>query len=126
MVKTDIDLSQLKLPHNAGLNDGNLGMFSGGSLSTLVKTTEGPYVLQLEARADLFRGKGPIVDVTVNGRSEGQLEVVSTTFKTYDLKISHLRAGTHEIVIHFTNDQYDEATKEDRNLYLKRITYWRQ
>ena len=56
----------------------------------------------------------------MDGQTVGEFACQKGEFDTYALP-ADLKAGKHEVTIRFTNDMYDEANKQDRNLLVKAL-----
>lgn len=92
---------------------------TGGSTATvqIEVPRDGPYLLGVVAGGSQALGEWPAGAVLVDGKPLGDFACQKGELDTYALP-ADLKAGKHEVVIRFTNDAWDEANKQDRNLLV--------
>lgn len=78
----------------------------------------GRYQLRLVGRGTPAAGQYPVVEVSVDGKLVGQVEVAGQSTRGYPLSVD-LPKGTVEIKLEFVNDLNVEG--EDRNLWIERL-----
>ncbi len=80
----------------------------------------GDYVLSFVGHGTPAAGQYPIIEVALDGKPLGRVELASSTSAPHDLK-AQLPAGQHELTIGFVNDLY--GPEGDRNLWLSRLEF---
>ena len=78
----------------------------------------GRYQLRLVGRGTPAAGQYPVVEVSLDGKLVGQVEVAGQSTRGYPLSVD-LPKGTVEIKLEFVNDLNVEG--EDRNLWIERL-----
>ena len=64
----------------------------------------------------------PILELKIDGVSQGTLQIPSTTLSQYALELPEpLQPGVHTFEVTFINDYYEGG--EDRNLYVDHLTF---
>ncbi len=104
-------------------NEGDTAVLpSGGSTATveIEVAADGPYLLGVVAGGSAAYGVWPAGSVAVDGRPFGVFTCQSGDLDTYVLA-GELTAGKHQVVITFTNDAYDPANRQDRNLLVRSL-----
>lgn len=104
-------------------NEGETAVLASGGSTASVEievAAEGAYLLGVVAGGRAAYGVWPAGSVTVDGRPLGVFACQSGELDTYVLA-GELTAGKHQIVITFTNDAYDPANRQDRNLVVKSL-----
>jgi trimeric autotransporter adhesin len=80
--------------------------------------------LSVFARGSIALGTAPIMEVWIDGVKAQTFEVSSTTTQEYVVSAANLPAtAAHRVDVVFTNDAYDGATGQDRNLYVDRLRF---
>ncbi|MDP3872592.1 MAG: calcium-binding protein [Methyloversatilis sp.] len=80
--------------------------------------------LSVFARGSIALGAAPIMEVWIDGVKAQTFEVSSTTTQEYVISAANLPAtAAHRVDVVFTNDAYDGATGQDRNLYVERLRF---
>jgi hypothetical protein len=107
--------------HAADRPDGAI-LPSGGSTATAQVDIpkDGAYMLGVVAGGSIAAGEWPAGSVLMDGRTVGEFACQRGEPDTYALP-ADLKAGKHEVAIRFTNDLYDEANRQDRNLLVKAL-----
>ena len=67
-------------------------------------------------------GVFPIVEIRIDGKPVGQVQLASTAWRPYPLQLE-LTQGTHELALAFTNDYNRDG--EDRNVMLDKAVFCR-
>ncbi len=107
--------------HLVGNSGGNTlyGDATGTSGNTARLTT-----LSVFARGSIALGAAPLMEVWIDGVKTQTFEVTSTTTQEYVISAANLPAtAAHRVDVVFTNDAYDAATGQDRNLYVNRLRF---
>lgn len=80
--------------------------------------------LSVFARGSIALGAAPLMEVWIDGVKAQTFEVSSTTTQEYVVSAANLpAAAAHRVDVVFTNDAYDAATGQDRNLYVDRLRF---
>ncbi len=80
--------------------------------------------LSVFARGSVALGAAPLMEVWIDGVKAQTFEVSSTTTQEYVVSAANLPAtAAHRVDVVFTNDAYDAATGQDRNLYVDRLRF---
>jgi Ca2+-binding RTX toxin-like protein len=80
--------------------------------------------LSVFARGSVALGAAPLMEVWIDGVKAQTFEVSSTTTQEYVVSAANLpAAAAHRVDVVFTNDAYDAATGQDRNLYVDRLRF---
>ena len=80
--------------------------------------------LSVFARGGIALGAAPIMEVWIDGVKAQTFDVSSTTTQEYVISAANLPAtAAHRVDVVFTNDAYDAATGQDRNLYVERLRF---
>lgn len=80
--------------------------------------------LSVFARGGIALGAAPLMEVWIDGVKAQTFEVSSTTTQEYVVSAANLpAAAAHRVDVVFTNDAYDAATGQDRNLYVDRLRF---
>ncbi|MDP3455040.1 carbohydrate-binding domain-containing protein [Methyloversatilis sp.] len=80
--------------------------------------------LSVFARGSIALGAAPIMEVWIDGVKAQTFEVSSTTTQEYVISAANLPVtAAHRVDVVFTNDAYDGATGQDRNLYVERLRF---
>ncbi|NUQ02110.1 MAG: hypothetical protein HUU35_19865, partial [Armatimonadetes bacterium] len=83
--------------------------------------TAGAYRLTITARATPARDEWPHVVVSLDGQPLGEVQVVARAWRDFVVPVS-LPAGRHLLRVTYDNDLQDVENREDRNLFLDRVT----
>jgi hypothetical protein len=75
----------------------------------------------IPAKASLAFGQGPKMELLIDGVVVGSTVVTNTSIQNHVIR-AQVSAGAHTVAIAFNNDDYDFVTKQDRNLYVDKIT----
>ena len=99
-------------------------LFSSGYVSTkAVFATGGKYTFELVACGTMLDKVYPIVNVQLDGRFVGAIELKSNGWRPYTL-VTEVSQGEHEIKLVFANDAY--RPPEDRNLFIQTLRICRR
>ena len=106
----------------------NRGTFASlactGYVTTPIEVAEpGRYAMEIVASGSRAAGALPIVEVRIDGKPVGQVELASTAWRPYVLPVE-LTEGRHELALAFTNDLNQNG--EDRNLALDKVVFYRE
>lgn len=142
--------SAVTCPIGYGCSNGACAQLSGGNISTTTTTTAistttttmttqttattstttttttityppGVYNITVNARGSYAGGGWPQMVVVLDKTQNISTWIVaSSDYKPYSV-LANIPDGTHEIGVAFTNDYYNSATGEDRNLYVQSI-----
>ncbi len=74
-----------------------------------------PRDIVIRAKSDIAKGQGADFDVEVNGNKIGSGTASAATFEEYGFSFS---GRVNSLKVIFTNDYYNPAAGEDRNLYI--------
>ena len=96
---------------------------SGYVTTKAVFATGGKYTFELVACGTVLDKVYPIVDVQLDGRSVGTIELKSDDWRPYTLD-AEVSQGEHEIKLVFTNDEY--RPPEDRNLFIQKLLIYKR
>jgi hypothetical protein len=80
----------------------------------------GRYSMELVALGTPAAGVYPLVEVGIDGKKVGQVQLASGASRSYFLDVQ-LPAGNHDLRLSFVNDY--SANGEDRNLMLDKVTF---
>lgn len=105
-------------PSTGEAAEGGWNIYTEGSLKGSHAFKGGKTTLTVHARGSVSGGEWPHMVVKVGAQTVGELDVTSDTFMAYDFEAT-VTAGTHDVVIEFTNDSEDG--QEDRNLYVDKV-----
>jgi hypothetical protein len=83
----------------------------------------GRYTVQVVASGSRAAGVFPIVEVRVDRKPVGQVQLATTAWRPYVLQFE-LTEGTHELALAFTNDYNRDG--EDRNVRLDQVLFCRE
>ena len=109
---------QPDLPHHS-TGGGTAYMGSNGYIKTTIEVAQPrSYNAELVASGDDSEGVCPLVDVQIDGKSVGQVQLTTEGWRSYPLTLD-LPGGRHELSLWFTNDHY--APSGDRNLRLDKL-----
>jgi hypothetical protein len=98
-------------------------MACNGKVAATVKIAQaGAYTLSLVGDATPAQGQFPIMEVALDGRTLGRVELASLTPAAHTLEVE-LPAGSHELTLAFINDM--QTATEDRNLRLHAVEFRR-
>ncbi len=82
----------------------------------------GTYRLGLLGRGTALNGVYPIIQILINGRVVGQIELKGGGWELHSLEVD-LPAGRLNLRLSFINDEYSPATGEDRNALLDLVEF---
>jgi hypothetical protein len=94
---------------------------SGYIASPVRVATPGTYQLELTAAGTSAAGVFPLVDVLIDGRSVGTIQLTCGDWRPYWISLE-LPQGDHELRLAFTNDL--NTGGEDRNLRLDKVVIY--
>ncbi len=80
--------------------------------------TAGTYIFDLVARGTKAAGVWANMRVSIDNVVKSNVNVNSTTLKTFRVTVPGITAGVHTLKLEFTNDYYNPAQNEDRNLLI--------
>ena len=83
----------------------------------------GRYAVELVASGTPAGGVYPLVEVHLDGRRIGQVQLTGGGWRPYWLAVD-LPQGRHELALAFVNDL--NRNGEDRNVMLERVTFYRE
>ncbi len=81
----------------------------------------GRYTVEILAAGSSAQDVYPLVEVRIDGRAVGQVQLESDGWRTYPLDVE-LSEGEHRLALAFINDLQHDG--EDRNLLLDRATFY--
>ncbi|HID07902.1 MAG TPA: hypothetical protein EYP10_12235, partial [Armatimonadetes bacterium] len=94
-------------------------MGSNGYIEAKVEIAQpGRYTFKVVARGTQAGGEYPILKLTLDDRTLGEIKLRSDDWALYPLRVS-LPKGVHRLRIHFTNDLYQPP--EDRNVMIDKL-----
>jgi hypothetical protein len=103
---------------------GCASLFSNNALSAPFEAAAaGRYTLEITARGTLAEGDYPLVTVSVDRQSEGEIRLTSGNWRTYPLALN-LTVGAHLLKLAYTNDAYVPGVA-DRNLFLDKVVFFK-
>jgi endoglucanase len=105
-------------PSTGEAAEGGWNIYTTGSLKGSHAFKGGKTKLTVQARGSVSGGEWPHMVVKVGEQKVGEVDVTGETFTPYDFE-ANVTAGTHDIVIEFTNDS--AAGQDDRNLYVDKV-----
>ena len=99
-------------------NDGGIAaMNCSGYIKTQIEVAESrSYDIDVVAAGTPCEEIFPLVEIQIDGRKIGQVELTTTGWRAYPLS-AKLERGSHELALFFVNDG-SSASGEDRNLQL--------
>jgi hypothetical protein len=101
---------------------GRVVIATNGYVETEVEVARaGRYTVELVAGGSPAEGVYPIVELSMDGRSLGQVALNTGGMKGYSLT-ADLAAGAQKLRVTFTNDR--NTAGEDRNLYVDRVVFY--
>ncbi len=110
---------------DASARDGQvLAFYANQSAGCTGRTSSTIEEVVFSARSDLSANvpEPPILELKIDGVSQGTLEIPSTTLSQYTLELPEpLEPGVHTFEVAFTNDYYEGG--EDSNLYVDYLTF---
>ena len=83
----------------------------------------GRYAMELVASGTPAAGVYPLVEVALDGKKIGQIQLTGGTWRSYGLDVD-LPTGNHALRLTFLNDL--NVNGEDRNLMLDKVTFYRE
>ena len=106
----------------------NRGTYASIACSGYVKTpievaATGPYTMELVASGTPAGGVYPLVEVRVDGKPVGQVQLTSGSWRPYLLDVEFTE-GTHELALFFMNDSNQDG--EDRNLMVDKAVFYKR
>jgi hypothetical protein len=100
---------------------GHAALACNGYVQTPIRlAAAGRYNMELVASGTPAAGVYPLVEVAVDGKPVGRVQLTSGAWRSYFLDVD-LPAGNHELRLSFINDF--NANGEDRNLMLDKVTF---
>jgi hypothetical protein len=119
-------LAEFKQIGDASVNEATSARISfktNARFETILQIQEtGVYEFTITASCDAARGEFAKFNLAVDGAVAGVLQMTAETPHDFGLS-TRLAAGEHRLGIEFLNDFYNEATREDRNLYVHNVAY---
>ncbi len=94
---------------------------AGTAVQAFTVTAQGKYVPVLRARSDPAKNVYAIVELAIDGKPAGSIEIKSSQAKPFELSALELAPGRHEIALTFTNDLYENGA--DRNLFVEAVGF---
>jgi endoglucanase len=98
--------------------EGGWNIYTTGSLKGSHAFKGGKTTLTVHARGSVSGGEWPHMVVKLGDQKVGERDVTTDAFMAYDFEVT-ATAGTHDILIEFTNDS--GSGQEDRNLYVDKV-----
>jgi hypothetical protein len=100
---------------------GHAALACNGYVQTAIEVAAaGRYTMELVAAGTPAAGVYPLVEVAVDGKKAGQVQLTSGGWRSYFLDLD-LPAGAHELRLSFVNDF--NTNGEDRNLMLDKVAF---
>ncbi len=100
---------------------GHAALACNGYVQTPIQVAAaGRYTMELVASGTPAAGMHPLVEVAIDGKKAGQVQLTSGAWRSYFLDLD-LAAGSHELRLSFVNDF--NANGEDRNLLLDTVIF---
>lgn len=97
---------------------------TNGTLETDVEfASSGRYGLAVRAAGTPMAGVYPLIEVLLDGRRIGEVQLTSGNWRSYRLTL-RASAGVHRLTLAYVNDAWQPP--EDRNLAVGRITIWKE
>ncbi len=94
---------------------------AGTAVQAFTVSAQGTYVPVLRARSDPAKNVYAIVELAVDGKPAGSVEIKSSQTKLFELPPLALGPGRHEVALSFTNDLYENGA--DRNLFVEAVGF---
>lgn len=108
------------MPHFSN-QGGHAAMACNGYVQTPVQVAAaGRYSMELVASGTPAAGVYPLVEVAIDGKKAGQVQLTSGNWRSYFLDLD-LPEGNHELRLSFVNDL--NVHGEDRNVMLDKATF---
>jgi nucleotide-binding universal stress UspA family protein len=102
--------------------DGIASLPCNGYVAAPIQVAAGRrYTMELVASGTPALGVYPLVEVAIDGKLAGQIQLTGGAWRSYFLDLD-LPPGAHELRLSFVND-FCTAT-EDRNLLLDKVHFW--
>jgi len=102
---------------------GQAAMACNGYVKTPIQVAAaGRYTMELVASGTPAAGVYPLVEIALDGKKAGQVQLTSGAWRSYFLDLD-LPAGQHELRLSFVNDL--NAAGEDRNVMLDKVVFFR-
>lgn len=98
-------------------------MYTNAAISTRIIFPEAAeYIFGIYVSGTPFHSTYPEVSLLVDDVRRASVMLEGPDWKIYTIT-TYIDAGEHKISLAFTNDDYDPATKEDRNLLIDKLMY---
>ncbi len=95
-----------------------IAMYANSAKITFRCTFAQTYIfLIVNAKEDYYIAHAEL-DIRIDGVSKTRLQIQSTQYRTYSLRLSALQIGAHDVTIIFVNDAYGGSAYKDRNAYV--------
>ncbi len=108
--------------HNAGAF---VSLACSGWVKTPIKVAAaGRYTVEVVAGGTECEGVYPLIEVRLDGRKAGQVQLTSGAWRPYPLSVA-LPEGDHELSLAFVDDESVPAVS-DRNLVLDKVLFTRE
>ena len=105
-----------------GRGDGVLNCYANATLETPIQCAEsGRYRVRLTGHGAAFQGGYPRVQVLIDGKQVGSVEIASASDKSFVTEPFQLAEGRHTLRLVYGNDEGGNG--EDRNLFLKGVEF---
>jgi hypothetical protein len=103
---------------------GHAAMACNGYMQTPIQVAAaGRYSMELVASGTPAAGVYPLVEVAIDGKKAGQVQLTSGAWRSYFLELD-LAVGDHQLRLSFVNDF--NANSEDRNVILDKTSFYRE
>jgi hypothetical protein len=104
---------------------GHAALASSGTIRTQIQVAAtGPYTMELVAAGSQAEDVYPLVDVLLDGRKVGSIQLTQGGWRAYTLELV-LTQGTHELGLAFVNDRYIPGVA-DRNVQMDKVVFYKQ
>jgi hypothetical protein len=97
---------------------------ANGTIRTRIQVAQtAAYTLELVASGTQVEDVYPLVDVQVDGRKVGSLQLTQAGWRAYPL-VLELTRGSHELALAFVNDRMIPGVA-DRNVQMDKVVFYR-
>jgi hypothetical protein len=111
------------MPHFSN-QGGHAALACNGYIQTPIQVAAtGRYSMELVASGSPAAGVYPLVEIAIDGKKAGQVQLTSGNWRSYFLDLD-LPAESHELRLSFVNDF--NVNGEDRNVMLDKASFYRE